>query len=88
LVNRDSKRPLTILVDDLAYGGASHKVELGAAGTKAANTNLTIERGKSHGWHDLRVRVQDAPRFEQRFAGHVETGRESFSDPAMGRVVA
>ncbi len=88
LVNRETKRPLTVLVDDLAYGSAGRKIELGVAGTKDASVNLTLELGKSHGWHDLRIRVQDASHFEQRYAGHIETGKESFSDPAMGRVVA
>jgi hypothetical protein len=30
-------------------------------------------------WYDLSVRS-----FEQRFAGRVETGKESFTDPYMG----
>jgi len=85
LVNRET-RPITIQVDDLAYGGAGREIRLGAADSKDASANLTLELGRSHGWHDLRIRVQNAPRFEQRYAGHAENGRESFSDPAMGRV--
>jgi phospholipase C len=34
-----------------------------------------------HGWYDLTV---TAAGLERRYAGHLENGRESISDPAMG----
>ena len=34
------------------------------------------------------VRVNEDPTFEWRLAGHVETGEDSFSDPAMGGLVS
>jgi phospholipase C len=40
-----------------------------------------------YGWYDLIVRVDEDPSFEWRLAGHVETGTDSFSDPAMGGLV-
>lgn len=40
-----------------------------------------------HGWYDVIVTVADDPAFEYRLAGHVETGRDSFSDPALGGLV-
>lgn len=39
---------------------------------------------KSHGWYDFNVIVKGAGRFERRYAGHVETGASSYSDPLMG----
>jgi phospholipase C len=33
-------------------------------------------------WYDFTVRVLELPGYARRFAGHVETGRDSFSDPA------
>jgi phospholipase C len=39
------------------------------------------------GWYDLIVKVNEDPTFEWRLAGHVETGRDSFSDPALGGLV-
>jgi phospholipase C len=39
------------------------------------------------GWYDLVVTVSEDASFERRLAGHVETGRDSFSDPAMGGLV-
>jgi phospholipase C len=39
----------------------------------------------SHGWFDLSVSCVEAPLYLRRFAGHVETGKASTSDP-MGYV--
>ena len=39
------------------------------------------------GWYDLIVTVAQDPTFNYRLAGHVETGRDSISDPALGGVV-
>jgi phospholipase C len=40
------------------------------------------------GWYDLVITVEQDPTFQYRFAGHIETGRESITDPAMGGLVA
>jgi phospholipase C len=85
-INRNSQEPLTVLVDDLAYGDKQHTINLSPAGKKTASASLTLDLTRSFGWHDLRIRVAGTPDFEQRYAGRIETGRESFSDPAMGRV--
>ncbi len=42
---------------------------------------------KYYGWYDLIVTVDGDSTFKYRLAGHVETGKESFSDPAMGGLV-
>lgn len=39
------------------------------------------------GWYDLVVTVAADSTFQYRLAGHVETGRDSYSDPAMGGLV-
>jgi phospholipase C len=40
-----------------------------------------------YGWYDLIVTVAGDPTFNYRLAGHVETGKDSFSDPALGGLV-
>ncbi len=35
-------------------------------------------------WYDFSVQLDGVPGFARRFAGHVETGRPSVSDPALG----
>jgi phospholipase C len=37
------------------------------------------------GWYDLSVTSTASPGYLRRLAGHVETGRPSISDPALGR---
>ena len=39
--------------------------------------------GTSFGWYDLIVETE--PHFKRHIAGHVETGHDSMTDPAMGR---
>jgi phospholipase C len=39
---------------------------------------------KFFGWYDLVVEVNSDSGFQQRIAGHVETGEDSMSDPAIG----
>jgi phospholipase C len=38
----------------------------------------------SFGWYDFTVSVDSNSTFERRLAGHVETGRDSMSDPGIG----
>ena len=38
----------------------------------------------SFGWYDFTIEVDSDPTFQQRLAGHVETGHDSVSDPALG----
>jgi phospholipase C len=35
------------------------------------------------GWYDLLVQTDGDAKFRRHFAGHVETGRDSVSDPLM-----
>jgi phospholipase C len=41
---------------------------------------------ESHGWYDFTITTGSDPGFERRLAGHLETGRDSMSDPAIGSV--
>ena len=38
----------------------------------------------SFGWYDFTIEVESDSTFQQRVAGHVETGNDSVSDPALG----
>jgi len=73
---------LTVELADLGYGQPQPSVRV-AAGQA---TQVPLELSRSHGWYDLGIRVTGSPAFARRYAGHVETGRESQSDPLMGRV--
>ncbi len=80
--NMDSK-PYSILVSDNSYEGASQTKTIAPGTTAILNINLS----KSYGWYDHSIKVKGYGQFEERFAGRVETGAVSKTDPLMGRVV-
>lgn len=43
--------------------------------------------GRSGGWYDFVITVDGDPGFAYQFAGHLETGEDSTSDPLMGGLV-
>jgi phospholipase C len=63
-----------------AYTGAVFTRPLRPQGTLTQGSSLT----QFFGWYDLIVTVAADPTFKYRLAGHVETGKDSFSDPALG----
>jgi phospholipase C len=42
----------------------------------------------SFGWYDLTVSTDADASFQRRFAGRLETGRDGYSDPALGGMAA
>ncbi|HEY2021320.1 phospholipase domain-containing protein, partial [Paraburkholderia sp.] len=48
------------------------------------NDNLYLDLRNAHGWYDLAITVDSDASFARRLAGHVETGKSSMSDPALG----
>ncbi|MCK7556018.1 DUF756 domain-containing protein [Chitinophaga sedimenti] len=50
---------------------------------KGVTETVNLPLSKSSGWYDFTVRIKGAQTFEQRFAGHVENGLESRTDPQM-----
>jgi phospholipase C len=49
---------------------------------KCINEFWSAER--LHGWYDITVETDADPTFQARVAGHVETGEDSMTDPALG----
>jgi len=47
--------------------------------------SVTLPFVKNRGWYDFSARVKGLEGFEKRYAGRIETGRDSISDPHMGR---
>lgn len=74
--------PVTLSLRHLAYGAAAPQRIVLAPG-QARTVRVAI--AASHHWYDLAVDGPDG--FQRRFAGHVETGKPSWSDPAMGTIV-
>jgi phospholipase C len=67
----------TLIVRDNAYGNE----EVRAVVAEGKPCRVVIDTSRSHGWYDLRVSCGQLVR---RYAGRVETGKPTTSDPAMG----
>jgi len=65
------------------YSSRSTTLTLAPGGTEA----LEFSVGRTRGWYDLTVTVQGDPQFEYRYAGHLENGEDSISDPGMGGLI-
>jgi phospholipase C len=72
----------TIEIKDNAYGLATKTFEL----NKNEKT-MVLYLDKNYGWYDFSIKIKGIDTFEKRYAGHVETGSESKSDPLMGMMV-
>jgi len=46
-----------------------------------------LELDRFGGWYDLIIRVSGDDIFKYQLAGHVETGKDSISDPALGGLI-
>jgi phospholipase C len=71
-----------IEIIDHSYGVNNRKINF-----NKRNEEIILDLSKSHGWYDFSVKVTDNPNFERRFAGRVETGAHSYTDPVMGKMV-
>ncbi len=73
----------TIEITDHAYRSNDHKKELPAL----SKATIVLALDKSHRWYDFSVKVRGHQSFEKRYAGRVETTKEGYSDPCMGKVI-
>jgi phospholipase C len=78
----DAGKRVELVISDNAYGSGVRKKILG----QQKKEEMVIDLSKSSGWYDFTVRVTGNDKWERRYAGHVETGKESISDPLMGQV--
>ena len=88
IANLDQSHPITVEVTDNAYKSASQTKTIGPAGSKESRASMVLDLSHSFGWYDFSVRINGSDLFERRYAGRVETGKATFSDPAMGGVGA
>jgi phospholipase C len=82
LLHNTGDVPLTVAVQDNAYRTGTIGKTIAAKGEASVVLNLK----PTYGWYDFTVKTEGS-KAEARFAGRVETGQSSFSDPLMGGVV-
>jgi phospholipase C len=83
-VNTDPSQSYTLTVKDNVYGGELQRVTLGPITAADGKAQLLVETKKHGGWYDCSVAIEGLAGYERRYAGRVETGKDSISDPAMG----
>ncbi|MFT3703490.1 MAG: phospholipase C, phosphocholine-specific [Agriterribacter sp.] len=81
--NNDSLKSLDVEIIDNAYKNKPLKKQI----AKSSSQSIILNLGKSGGWYDFSIKVAGSKIFEKRFACCVETGKQSITDPFMGRVV-
>jgi phospholipase C len=78
--NADSEK--TVAISALDYSPEPPRTLTIAAG--ATHEDRWNIASSAH-WYDIAVKMPDDDTFLNRFAGHIETGKPSLSDPAFGR---
>ncbi len=85
-IKNTSGAPCEITITDHAYGARPISKVIAPISDGVA-TQIVLDQSATHGWYDFSITVKGSEHFSRRFAGRVETGAESISDPYMGRVV-
>jgi phospholipase C len=78
-----SGKTIQVEVVDLAYGTGIKAITL----SKNEYKKVSLDLLKSHSWYDFLIRTKGSKEAGWHYAGHVETGKESFTDPQIGGVV-
>ena len=86
-------QPVSLRVRD-GYAGNDHHEHRDGAGDDRWGDRLRVNQStskywpleRSRGWYELEITVDGDAAFVARFAGHVENGDDSISDPLMGRI--
>ncbi|RZL36337.1 MAG: phospholipase C, phosphocholine-specific, partial [Pedobacter sp.] len=75
--------PLQIQITDDVYKANTKTITIPTNSKKIITLNLQ----KSKGWYDFKIEVKGKANYFKHYAGHVETGEESITDPYMGGIL-
>ena len=81
IVNRDDRRAFAVQIRDRSYKTPDAERVVAGGETKL----VVVDTQPAFQWYDLGISIAEAAGFERRFAGRVETGEWTFTDPAIGR---
>jgi phospholipase C len=81
-LRNDSSERISVVIHDNSYRTDAIVKTI----TQAHTESVPLLLQQSHGWYDFTVKVEGSEA-EARFAGRVETGKPSFTDPLMGGMV-
>lgn len=77
-----SANPMSVEVHDNSYKKGTTTIQVAAS----KEVSVTLDLSKQHGWYDFTVK-QTGAKSATQYAGRVETGRASYSDPLMGGIL-
>ncbi len=86
IVSGDSNHSYTIEIKDNAYNKSKLTKVIGKKGAGKETGTIILDLSKSFGWYDFTIKLSGADSFEKRYAGRVETGEMSRTDPSMGNL--
>ncbi len=81
--NFDLSQNYEITIKDVYQKGTARQILVKPG--KEERFSLNLE--KSFGWYEVNICVKGFERFMKQYAGRVETGKESMTDPLMGQIV-
>ncbi|MNK10191.1 Non-hemolytic phospholipase C precursor [compost metagenome] len=83
LLENKGNQPLEVNVNDDVYQVNHKTIKLGVGDKKIVTLNLK----KYNHWYNFFITVKEFDSYKKHYAGHVETSKESITDPYMGGVV-
>lgn len=83
IIENHEDKAIEISIKDDPYRANNKVIKVQAKSRKIVTLNLL----KSKGWYDFKISISGLKDFEQQYAGHVETGEDSISDPLMGGLI-
>ena len=81
MFNHGTTKDQLFFITDMAYGGQPQTITV----KKGQNTATSFDVSKSGNWYDIAVTTSNEKLFLRRFMGKMETGKDTTTDPAMGR---
>ncbi|MEP0711169.1 phospholipase C, phosphocholine-specific [Algoriphagus sp.] len=82
-IKNTSTSKLTLSIQDNIYQKLNQEIKLEAG----KETNVKIDTSKYKGWYEVTLESKENKDLKITYAGRLETGKDSISDPQMGRTV-
>lgn len=83
LTNRSKDKDYTVVFSESVYRTSKITKTI----KKRTTNTIKIATTDSYGWYDFHVAIEGASNFKRHYAGRVETGKTSKTDPNMGGLV-
>jgi phospholipase C len=82
VISNHNGKSLQLSIEDNSYKRGKKTLHL-----NSPSKSITLDLSSSSGWYDYTLKIEGYPHFEQRFAGHLENGKTSITDPLLGAAI-